>query len=231
MSEEFLGDPAEETVECACPYCGQRVAFQKAFIDRPADCPYCNAILMVPLTSAQPATKFPLPIKSPRLVLRAVRELDNLDLMDLEGMDAEQVELWTKPDLMNQFLYAGGRLPLIIQLQDEKPVIGTATLSYFGQFYDDRAVRRQAGFELTIDPRFKAQGYEVEAIRAIQDFGFNGLHLHRLTATCDGDAAEYRKILEEAGLRFEGLFYKDRFGADTWLDTAYYAILADEFVK
>ncbi len=186
---------------------------------------------MVPRTSAEPAVKFPLPVQTPRLVLREVRELDKLDLIDLEGMDAEQVELWTKPDLMNQFLYSSGDLPLVIQLQNEKPIIGTAALSYFGQFYDDRAVRRQAGFKINIDPRFKDQGYEVEAIRAIQEFGFTGLHLHRLTATCDGDDAAYRKILDEAGLRFEGLFYKDRFGADAWLDTAYYAILAEEFVK
>ena len=71
---------------------------------------------------------------------------------------------------------------------------------------------------------------EVEAIRAIQELASFGLHLHRLTATCDGDDAAYLKSpAHEAGLRFEGLFTQDRFGA-TALDTAYYAILAEEFV-
>jgi RimJ/RimL family protein N-acetyltransferase len=236
MSEPYLGDPAEESVECNCPYCGKRASFQKMFIDRPAGCPFCGEIFMVPITSSEPATKFPLPIQSSRLQLRRVRHEDKIDCAECDALDPDMIDDWMAEDMRNVFVYAGnvpyspgGPLPIIIETLADKRIVGWVNLQYIVRSDDDRAIRRGAEFRVSIGSSFRKQGYGVEAARAVQEFGFNGIHLRRFTASCDSENTACRKMLEKAGMRPEGVFYQNEFTGDDWRDTAYYAMLAAEF--
>lgn len=187
---------------------------------------------MVPLKSGDPAQKFPIPAETSRLTLRRIRPEDKTDLLDLADadVDADIIQSWLSPELNTSFIYAGESLPLAIEIRAQRLIIGTAWINYLMYASEDeRTIRRRAGFGISIDPRYQKQGFGTEIAQAMIELGFNGIHLHRLTAGCPATNISCRKMLEKAGMRLEGLAYQNHFRDGEWSDTAYYAMLASEF--
>jgi len=83
------------------------------------------------------------------------------------------------------------------------------------------------GYELS--PAHWGCGYATEAARAILDFGFTELGVHRVWATTLADNAGSARVLEKLGMRLEGrLRDKERFKGRYW-DALLYAILEPEW--
>ncbi|MBJ6359952.1 GNAT family N-acetyltransferase [Paenibacillus sp. GCM10012307] len=82
------------------------------------------------------------------------------------------------------------------------------------------------------DPRYCNQGYATEAARAVMDYGFCRLHLHRIIATCQPDNIPSWRVMEKLGMRREG-FFKQCIprGDGGWWDEYYYAVLKEEWDK
>ena len=77
------------------------------------------------------------------------------------------------------------------------------------------------------------RGYCTELGRALLDFGFGELGLHRIVAVCDAENAASYRVMEKIGMRREGLFLEAR-PANKNSDKQYgdeyrYAILRDEY--
>lgn len=53
-------------------------------------------------------------------------------------------------------------------------------------------------------PDFWRQGYATEATRALLEFGFSRLGLQRIAGTCHPDNRGSARVMEKAGMRFEG---------------------------
>ena len=53
-------------------------------------------------------------------------------------------------------------------------------------------------------PAYTRQGYTLNAVRALSDFAFRTLGLHRLEAACIPDNAASRSLLAKAGFVEEG---------------------------
>ena len=78
------------------------------------------------------------------------------------------------------------------------------------------------GYEL--GPRLWGQGYVTEAARAMVDFGFRDLRLHRLSSWCIADNAASARVLEKVGFTLEGrLRPNERFKGPRW-DTLLYGL-------
>ena len=77
------------------------------------------------------------------------------------------------------------------------------------------------------------QGYGTEMGRALIDFGFGELSLHRITAHCDAENIGSYRVMEKIGMRREGLFFDARppYKASDrkYSDELVYAILKDEW--
>jgi RimJ/RimL family protein N-acetyltransferase len=77
------------------------------------------------------------------------------------------------------------------------------------------------------------QGYGTEAARTMLQFGFETLKLRRIVATCDTENYGSYRVMENIGMRREGLFVQGRQGNKLfdyqWRDEYFYAILADEY--
>ena len=74
------------------------------------------------------------------------------------------------------------------------------------------------------------QGYMTEAVRALVDFGFRELELHRIWAECDPDNIGSWRVLEKVGMRREGHMIESfRYPSGEWVDSYHYAILAREW--
>lgn len=79
-------------------------------------------------------------------------------------------------------------------------------------------------------PAHRGCGYATEAARALVDYGFRVLRLHRIIATCDPrNTASYR-VMEKIGMRREAHFKQCVLLADgQWHDEYAYAIREDEW--
>jgi ribosomal-protein-alanine N-acetyltransferase len=92
---------------------------------------------------------------------------------------------------------------------------------------DSSAAEADIGYE--IDASLWRQGYATEAVKAILEFGFGELKLHRVWSFCLAENEASWRVMERAGLRWEGLLRDNVWLRGRWWDTVVYAILAQEW--
>ena len=73
------------------------------------------------------------------------------------------------------------------------------------------------------------QGIMTEALRALIALGFSQLNYHKIEADVYADNVRGRRLVEAAGLKFEGLLRHTTFKSGEWKDAAYYGLLHDEW--
>lgn len=81
------------------------------------------------------------------------------------------------------------------------------------------------------DARYWGQGYATEATRALMDWGFYNLELHRITAVCDARNTGSYKLMERLGMRREAHHVKSFFSKGEWTDDLVYAVLKGEWLS
>jgi [ribosomal protein S5]-alanine N-acetyltransferase len=72
-------------------------------------------------------------------------------------------------------------------------------------------------------PGFWSRGYATEATRALLEFGFGPLDLHRIAATCHPDNRASARVLTKAGVALEGRMRDHRLVRGQWRDSMLYA--------
>ena len=129
-------------------------------------------------------------------------------------------------------------IQMFLDQQKQEPRIKfqfALTLKETGQLIGNCGVRRDSaeayegeiGYEL--DPTFWSRGYATEAARAVLDFGFTHMNLHRISAFCVADNMGSARVLEKLGMRQEGRLREHQYYKDRWWDTLMYAILYEEW--
>lgn len=81
----------------------------------------------------------------------------------------------------------------------------------------------------TLHPAHWGQGYTTEAARAVVDFGFRQLGLHRVWADCDPANPGSWRVLEKLGLRREGHLRENVWMDGAWTDSYIYGVLDREW--
>ena len=69
------------------------------------------------------------------------------------------------------------------------------------------------------------RGYGTETAELLIDFGFGTLGLHRIEATCHPDNLASRKVLERAGMQYEGRARQHVEVRGQWRDSLMFAVL------
>jgi RimJ/RimL family protein N-acetyltransferase len=69
-------------------------------------------------------------------------------------------------------------------------------------------------------------GYATEAARALVDFGFRALGLHRIYALCVPANTASARVMEKLGMRYEGCLRGNLFARGEFMDSLSYAVLA-----
>jgi ribosomal-protein-alanine N-acetyltransferase len=110
---------------------------------------------------------------------------------------------------------------LAIERKEDGRVIGLVGLIR----QDDR--QGEMGWALGVE--YRGQGYATEAARALMDYGFNVLGLHRIHADTSTDNLASCRIMERLGMRREGLLRGAVFEEGKWVDRYLYGMLADEW--
>jgi RimJ/RimL family protein N-acetyltransferase len=89
------------------------------------------------------------------------------------------------------------------------------------------ALEANLGYELS--PDHWGRGYATEAVRAIVQFGFTELKVHRVWAWCIADNLASARVLEKLGLKLEGRLRDKEYFKGRWWDTLLYGILENEW--
>lgn len=87
---------------------------------------------------------------------------------------------------------------------------------------------REAMLWYTLHPDDWGRGYTTEAARAVVNFGFRELRLHRIWADCDPANVASWRVLEKLGMRREGHLRENAWIKGEWVDSLIYAILDHE---
>ena len=109
------------------------------------------------------------------------------------------------------------------------------TLKTSGQLIGNCGIRQASagaheadiGYELS--PEHWGHGYATEAARAMVQFGFAELCVHRIWSWCIADNVASAHVLEKLGLKLEGRLREKEYFKGRWWDTLVYAILENEW--
>src|SRR5262245_51154993 len=225
----------ENFIDCKCPDCGEPVSFPESSAGRLEKCPNCTEDLVVPDDGSELAGKIPLPIATPRLVLRRLASADWKDLLDFLSdeelfqyvenypMDEKQVLEWLDADQHVKLTTPNTTFCLAIELLSQRAVMGIVYL----RFKED--ARSQMDVRIYVRRKCHRQGFATEALNAILNFCFAGIGLHRVSAWCDSRNSGACRLAEKAGMRREGELMKDRYLNGEWINTVLYALLNEEY--
>ena len=90
---------------------------------------------------------------------------------------------------------------------------------------------RQVEIGFTIESAYRGRGFGTEAVRALLDYSFRGLHAHRVCASVDPSNAPSIALLERVGLRKEAHFRKSLLMDGKWVDDMVFAMLDEEWER
>jgi RimJ/RimL family protein N-acetyltransferase len=186
--------------------------------------------LIVPASGAQSGGKLPLPMSTPRLLLRRFHPDDSVKLLEMVAQDESctlpidetHVDQWIEQQRGASFTRSDSGIYLAVELVESQELTGYVLL-----YYSD-GTHSTAGFTLTITPPRRRQGLGLEAARAVIDFVFDGLCARRLAVSCGSPNTAACGLLAKAGLRQEGEFVKSWFDGDAWVNVSWYALLQEE---
>jgi [ribosomal protein S5]-alanine N-acetyltransferase len=105
----------------------------------------------------------------------------------------------------------------------EKQLIGWCGLS----IKDDAGQIAELGYDL--DYHHWGKGYATEAARAVVEFGFTQIGLHRIFAECHPANSASQRVMQKIGMSYEGQLRKNAWVKGSWWDTCVYSILEEEW--
>ena len=227
----------ESFIDFKCPYCSEPVSFPRESAGFAQACPNCTQSLIVPNDGSEVGHQIPLPVATPRLVLRRLAGSDWKDLLELisdeeffryqDGvpLDEDGVLHWLQSDAHVKLTTPDQTFYLGIQAQGDGKLIGYISLN----FTDHQ--RLQVTFSIGLNRSFQRKGLALEAVEALLGFCFEGLKLHRVAGWCDSRNTAACRLLEKVGLRREGEFLKNRSVHGEWTNTLWFAALDEDYLQ
>lgn len=110
-----------------------------------------------------------------------------------------------------------------IELREEKKLIGTIALRNWEK--PDRCV--DIGYAISI--KYWGKGFTTEAVKAVIKFGFEKLNANRIEAHCDEENVASYRVMEKAGMKYEGTLRKKNLIKNKFTSIRFYSILREEY--
>ena len=174
-------------------------------------------------------------IETERLILRRFRYTDDDSMLKYWISDPEIQALYSEPvystkqevkELLDKYISLYEKNDYYrwaITLKETDECIGQ--IAYF--LVDSN--NHFAEIEYCIGSSFQRKGLATEATKAVIQYGFDKMNLHKVQICHKSINLPSRKVVEKCGLTYEGtlrdFFYQD----GKYIDRLYYSILKDEF--
>ncbi len=178
-----------------------------------------------------------IPIFTPRLLLRELRESDILAVQSYAGDDEVVRYCSFGPNEIDDT--AAFILDAIARVQDKTRTFYTFAIESretgcfigccgLGEISMPN-LRGELGYVL--DKPFWGHGYATEAAGALLSLAFDQLELHRVYARAAVENRASQRVLEKLGMVCEGVLRDDFFARGRWFSSVVYGILREEFEK
>ena len=173
-------------------------------------------------------TPFPT-LNTPRLILRALRMDDLHDLYEYASdPEIDRYTPWSRYESLDEAHadlahyvqgYDRGKMPVwgVVHRADSK-LIGICDFNWHHQH-----CRAEIGY--TIGRRYWGQGFAVEAVQAMANFGFEKMELVRIEAVCMLENTASERVMQKVGMRFEGVLHSYQIWRGAPQDLKMYAIV------
>jgi len=173
-------------------------------------------------------------IKTQRILLRELKETDGkavleyasdpevVRYMDWGPNSKEETEAFIQRSLDAQNERPRLHHTLAITLIVNQMLIGSCGINV------SNPDNREGWIGYCLNKLFWNEGYATETVRALLDFGFGELNLHRIFATCDPANLASARVLEKAGMKREGHLREHKWAKGKWRDSYLYAIVHPE---
>jgi len=172
-------------------------------------------------------------IETPRLLLREFRETDYTTTH--EYASDEEVTRYTifgpnsEQDTREFLLRAVAQQRENPRTQYGMAIVLKSESRHIGSIGMRVKKGAEGNFGYVLNKAYWGKGYIPEAARALLDFAFKTVKIHRMIAkVCPENTASIR-VLEKLGMRREGRHIKDDWMKNAWRDSYLYAILEEEW--
>lgn len=165
-------------------------------------------------------------LETERLVLRKLEQEDLRDIIAWEDLPgAQSVEMQAKEFLAYCFreYRVWGFGPWGILLKETGTIVGNCGFPHIS--FEERC----GEVNYYVAPGHRGKGLAPEALRALIQFGFRDIGLSRIQARCEPDNLSSERVMQKAGMRFEGLIERAPFSKDPGPKQKLYALPREEF--
>lgn len=175
------------------------------------------------------------PLVTARLILRRFDLADSAQLLAIRSdPEVARYQSWTTTD-------AAGIKALIESVQTSEPGTPGEWFQFAVTRRDDGSLVGDCGLHVlaedarlaelgyTFGRSFQGHGYATEAVRAVLDYAFDTIRLHRIAAITDVRNRGSIRLLERLGFRREGHTLQAFWNRGAWVDEYLYALLRDEW--
>jgi RimJ/RimL family protein N-acetyltransferase len=114
---------------------------------------------------------------------------------------------------------------LAIVLKDTRRLIGSCGI------HESGPADREGWIGYCLSRQYWGRGFGTETAKALLDYGFNNLGLHRMFATCMPANTASAHVLEKTGMQLEGHLRQHRWVKGKWRDSLLYAILDQDWQR
>lgn len=177
----------------------------------------------------------PPELVTPRLVLRRMKKTDYNDMYDYASDEnvTRYLTWYPHPDAGYTLRYlayittryrAGEFYDWAVIWKETRKMIGTCGFTSFHYGHNSAEI----GYVL--NPEYWGKGIAVEAVRAVMRVGFLTLNLHRIEAKFMEGNDRSRRVMEKAGMLFEGMQREAMYIKDQYTTIGTCAILASDFI-
>ena len=90
---------------------------------------------------------------------------------------------------------------------------------------------RSAEVGSVLNPAFRGQGYAVEALCAVLDFGFRRMLLNRISAKCVDENLPSERVMQKVGMQYEGTERSAMLVKGQFRNMKVYSILREEYLS
>jgi [ribosomal protein S5]-alanine N-acetyltransferase len=220
-----------------CPHCGVAVEYLEDTAGTAQPCPHCSEDVIVPEAGQQEGRALPLPLQTPRLVLRRLELEDAGELLELmsdpelfryeprPAWEEADVERWLPKAVKAKLSDDEGQMSIALVHERDKKLIGLLQMAY------PSTTRDQAKLEIQIHRDYHRQGLATEALLVGLNFCFRDIRLHRVMAGTDSRNIAGTRLLTKVGMRKEAEFLKNRFIDGEWANSVWFAMLREEFLQ
>lgn len=175
-------------------------------------------------------------LETERLIIRAFTENDVDDLFEYASdEDVAAFLVWdphkSKADtfeflrMSKEVFQNSDIIDWGIELKENGKLIGGISIRKWND------ANRCGDIGYVLSKKYWGKGITTEALKAVIQFGFEVLNANRLEAHCDEvNSASYR-VMEKAGMKYEGTLRQKVFLKGKFLNIRFYSILKEEYSK